>query len=68
MAHTIDSISIKGMRKAHLRQLSEYIFWAGQSGDYYGNQIQFYKRHETLMVLAGFLRALADDKDLRIAK
>lgn len=68
MAHMIDSISIKGMTKAHLRQLSDYIFWADQRGDYYGNRIQFYKRHEKLVVFAEFLRALADDKDLRIAK
>lgn len=68
MAHVIDSISIKGMTKAHLRQLSDYIFWADSRGDYYGNRDQFYKRHEKLMEFAESLRALADDKDLRIEK
>lgn len=68
MATVIDSISIKGMTKAQLRQLADYIFWADQRGDYYGNRVQFFKRHETLIMFAEFLRALADDKNVRIAK
>lgn len=68
MATAIDSISIKGMTKAQLRQLADYIFWADRRGDYYGNKDQFYARHIVLLEFAEFLLALANDKNLRIVK
>ena len=66
MAHTIDSISIKGLRKAHLRQLAEYIH--STDGWYYGNKEQFEQRHKDLLRFADMLHDIADDNDVRVGK
>lgn len=68
MAHTIDSISISGLRKAHLRQLVAYIHHRDEDGWYYGPRGLFEKRHKDLLELADGLEAIADDPDARIAE
>ena len=68
MAYSIDSISIKGFRKAHLRQLASYIRDQDEQGWYYGPQDHFEKRHQDLLRLAEELEQIADDPDARIAR
>ena len=65
MAHTVDSISIVGLRRAHLRQLSHYIWARDHDGWYYGNREQFEKRHADLLEFAARLDEIADDPDVR---
>lgn len=48
MATTFESLSLKGLRLAHLRQLQSYIETRGETGWYYGNKKQFEKRHADL--------------------
>jgi len=45
MANAADTISLKGLRKALLRQLSVYIRDRDNDGRYYGPRDQFGKRH-----------------------
>lgn len=66
MAHTVDSISIKGLRKAHLRQLVEYIRQRDREGWYYVDRKQFEKRHDDLLELADRIEDIANDDDARI--
>ena len=66
MAQIIDSIPLKGLRKAHLHQLAEYIRERDREGYYYGNYEQFQKRHEDLLKLADWLDAVASDKSSRL--
>ena len=68
MAHTVDSISIRGLRKAHLRQLVEYIRQRDDDAWYYGNREQFEKRHADLLELADRVENIANDNDARIEK
>jgi hypothetical protein len=68
MAHTVDSISIRGLRKTHLRQLVEYIRHRDDDGWYYGNREQFEKRHADLLELADRIENIANDNDARIEK
>ena len=68
MAHEIDSVSIKGFRKAHLIQLSSYIRQRDHNEWYYGPKAQFEARHADLLRFADTLDSLYDDKSLRIAK
>ena len=65
MAHTVDSISIRGLRKAHLSQLAFYIAWQGREGSYYGPKDQFDKRHKDLEEFAVRLLEIVDDEDAR---
>jgi len=49
MATTFESISLQGLRVAHLRQLQSYIYARESDGYwYYGNEKQFEKRHNEL--------------------
>ena len=66
MAHTVYSIPIAGLRKAHLKQLAGYIL--DQDGSYYGNKRLWDARHEDLVEFASLLLEYAEDEDLRIAK
>ena len=66
MAHTVDSISIRGLRKAHLRQLATYIRERDREGWYYGPREQFERRHADLLKLADRIEAIADDEDARL--
>jgi hypothetical protein len=66
MAHTVDSISIRGLRKAHLRQLVSYIRIRDREEWYYGPRDQFEKRHADLLALANRIEAIADDADARL--
>ena len=67
MAHTVDSISIRGLRKAHLRQLASYIRERDKEGWYYGVREHFDRRHQDLVGIADLLEAIADDPDARVA-
>ncbi len=49
MATTFESISLTGLRLAHLRQLQAYVRSRGESGWYYGPKDQFEKRHAELI-------------------
>lgn len=66
MAHTVDNISIRGLRKAHLRQLATYIRQRDHEGWYYGPREQFERRHADLLKLADRIEAIADDEDARL--
>ena len=66
MAHTVDSISIRGLRKAHLRQLATYIRKRDREGWYYGPREQFERRHADLLKLADRIEAIANDEDARL--
>ena len=66
MAYKVDSISIKGLRKAHLRQLAAYIRDRDHSGWYYGPKEQFEQRHKDLLDFADKLCYIADDNDNRV--
>ena len=68
MSITIDSISIKGLRKTHLSQLVNYIHARDDDGWYYGNREQFEQRHADLLELANKLKQIVDDPDIVIAK
>ena len=48
MATTFESISLKGLRLAHLRQLQTYVYDRDREEWYYGPKDQFEKRHEDL--------------------
>ena len=45
MATTFESISLQGLRIAHLKQLLSYVYDRELTGAYYGNTKQFEKRH-----------------------
>ena len=49
MATTFESISLNGLRLAHLRQLQAYVHSRDESGWYYGPKAQFEKRHLELI-------------------
>ena len=66
MAYTIDCVSIKGLRKAHLKQLAHYI--TKQDSWYYGNRKQFEQRHKDLLRFADMLYDIANDNDARVGE
>lgn len=66
MAYTIDSVSIKGLRKTHLKQLAYYI--TKQDDWYYGNRKQFEQRHKDLLRFADILYDIANDNDARVGE
>ena len=68
MTTAIDSINIRGLRKAHLTQLAAYIRDRDDDGWYYGNREHFEKRHADLLKLAERLERIAGDPDVVIAK
>jgi hypothetical protein len=39
----------KPLTKTELQQLMSYCYWAQGSGDYYGNEAQFRKRHDNIV-------------------
>ena len=49
MATTFESISLGGLRLAHLRQLQSYVHSRDESGWYYGPKAQFERRHSDLV-------------------
>jgi hypothetical protein len=49
MSTTFESISLKGLRLTHLRQLRSYIYDREESGWYYGNKAYFDKRHDDII-------------------
>jgi len=49
MATTFESISLDGLRLAHLRQLSSYVHDRDREGWYYGPKDRFEKRHADLV-------------------
>ena len=67
MAIQIDSLSILGLRKAHLRQLAEYIRHRDVEGWHYGPKEQFEARHADLIAVAESIEEICDDSDVRIA-
>ena len=49
MATVFESLSLEGIRLAHLRQLYSYICMRDETGWYYGPRDQFEKRHNDLL-------------------
>jgi hypothetical protein len=49
MATVFESISLNGIRLSHLRQLASYVHERDESGWYYGNKVQFEKRHADIV-------------------
>ena len=45
MATVFSEVNIRGLRKTHFEQLQRYIELAERGKCYYGNKIQFDKRH-----------------------
>jgi hypothetical protein len=67
MANTVDSISLCGLRKAHLRQLVYYIrCW--HTGCCCGPRDPFKLRHVDLLALADRIEAIANDPDTRLPR
>jgi hypothetical protein len=66
MAHVIDALPLRGLRKAHLAQLSSYIRQRDCDGWYYGPKDQFNKRHADLLRLADWLDEIYSDPDARL--
>ena len=48
MADAFESVDIRGMRRAHFKQLLEYIDHIEEKGVYWGHRNQFWKRHHEL--------------------
>ena len=48
MSTVFESLDLKGLRKTHLEQLLFYIYQRDMNGWFYGNKIQFEKRHNEL--------------------
>lgn len=69
MSHAIDSISIRGLRKAHLVQLASYIRARDSIGEqwYYGPRKHFEARHADLITLAEELERIAANDGIVIA-
>jgi hypothetical protein len=68
MATIFDTVSIVGKRATHFEQLLNYLCDAEESGVYYGNKYQFYKRHNEIKDwLEGIVKD-ASDPNLRIPK
>jgi len=59
MAYTVDAVSIRGLRRAHLNQLVRYIRNLDKSR--YGHGPRFERRHVDLLAWAARLEALACD-------
>ena len=53
MATVFESLSLKGIRLAHLRQLLSYIDNRDREGWYYWPRDQFEKRHKDLLIWIG---------------
>jgi len=68
VANVYGEISIKGMRKAHLRQLSNYIHERDREEWHYGNKEQFESRHKDLIKWVDDLCEFFDASDVKIAK
>jgi hypothetical protein len=66
MAHVIEGIPLKGLRKAHLRQLAGYIRDRDRDGYYYAPKEQFEKRHADLLKMADWLDGVAADNSSRL--
>lgn len=66
MAYQLDSISLRGLRKAHLKQLVAYIRGHRKEGWFYGNRAQFQRRHQDLLRFAERLEALAGNPDVKM--
>lgn len=66
MATSIDSLDIRGFRKAHLRQLAFCVHIVTQQGIGYSPVKQFNKRQGELEAWADEILELCNDPDLRI--
>lgn len=67
MAVTFESLSLKGIRLAHLRQLKFYIESARGAG-YYGNKEQFDARHEQIYKWISEAETYASQPDVKMPK
>ena len=45
MANMFDSVDIRGLRATHFSQLMNALIDKEESGEYYGNREQYFKRH-----------------------
>jgi len=68
MAHTFDSLSLKGIRLAHLRQLAAYIEDRERDEWYYGDREQFEKRHSELRDWIDGAISFAESSDVKFPK
>lgn len=68
MAIVIDSVGIKGLRVAHLRQLQAYIETRDETGWHYGPREQFEVRHDDLAVWINNIVEMVSDKGVVIPK
>lgn len=68
MAYVIESLPLKGFRKAHLKQLAQLIIVDYEDGCYYGNQEQYYARAQDLLDVAEWLIAVANDPDAKLPR
>jgi len=68
VAYTLDSVSIRGLRPAHFKQLLAAYKDVHNSGEYYGNKEQYYRRSEDLLHWLEGLVYMTSDPDARIPK
>lgn len=68
MANVIDSVSIRGLRKSHFKQLIGYLEEQEREGWYCGNRAQFQKRHQDLVHWIRDINHYLKNYDVRIAK
>lgn len=68
MATVFESISLKGLRLAHLRQLQSYIEEREREGRYYGPREQFEKRHIEIKRWIDGAVAYAETDGVRLPK
>ena len=69
MSTVFESISLKGLRLSHLRQLASYIEHRDMHDQwYYGNRMQFEKRHKELLNWIQSAVAYAESPDVVFPK
>ena len=66
MATTFESISLYGLRLAHLRQLQRYVQSRDDSGWYYGSKKQFENRHADLLVWINSIVKYAESGSIKM--
>ena len=68
MAITLGTVSIKGLRATHFEQLMDAFLEHEETGVYYGNKEQYYKRSDEIKRWLNSIIDMARDTNYRIPK
>ena len=68
MATVFEDVNIRGLRKVHFNQLLFYLENKESQERYYGNKVQFEKRHEELKTWLNKIINYADSEGVIIPK